>query len=177
MDIIGLIPIFIGMTGGMEKRNVSRITMHAVTAGFIVSIAFIFLGKFLFKAIGITINDFRVAGGLLLLVFAVNDLLFSSEARKTPSASMGIVPIGIPLLVGPAVLTILLLSADNYGYINTISSLAANLAIAWIGFHFSDRIISVLGEGGSRGIAKVASLLLASIGVMMIRIGIEEMLK
>jgi multiple antibiotic resistance protein len=177
MDVIGSIPLFLNMTEGIDQRTKTKITTQAVIAGFIVSIVFIFLGKFLFGAIGITIADFKAAGGLLLLIFAIQDLLFSSDERKKVSSSMGVVPIGIPLLVGPAVLTTLILSVDHYEYVPTFVSIASNLIIAWFGFRFSPYVVRLLGQDGSKGLAKVMSLLLAAIGVMMIRSGIEEIIK
>lgn len=177
MDVIGTLPIFLSMTEGATARHRRAVTLQAIIAGAVVAIAFIFGGRWLFGVLGITIADFRVAGGLLLLVFAVHDLLFARAERRQFSPSMGVVPIGIPLLVGPAVLTGLLLSVSQYGLIETLLALAANLVIAFLVFTFGDFLIRLVGEGGAKGIGKVASLLLAAIAVMMIRSGIEAMIK
>ncbi len=176
MDVIGTLPIFINLTEGVERRKVRTVTVEAIAAGATVAILFMFGGKWLFKVLGITIADFRVAGGLLLLVFAIHDLLFARADRKK-DATMGVVPIGIPLLVGPAVLTGLVLAVDTYGYLPTLVSLGLNLGIAFLVFYFGNYIIRVVGEGGSKGIGKVASLLLAAIAVMMIRSGVEAMIR
>jgi len=177
MDVIGTLPIFLGMTEGLGQGQRRSLSAQAVAAGAIVSVVFIFAGRWLFSVLGITINDFRVAGGLLLLVFAVHDLLFAHASRRDPNPSLGVVPIGIPLLVGPAVLTGLLLSVDSFGLLPTLVALAANLAIAFLVFSLGPWIIRLVGDGGARGIGKVASLLLAAIAVMMVRSGIEGMLR
>ena len=177
MDVIGALPIFLGMTQGAPPRERRRVVLQAVAAGACVAVAFMFGGKWLFGVLDITIPDFRVAGGLLLLVFAIHDLLFSRGAHEDPNPTMGVVPIGIPLLVGPAVLTGLILSVDQYGHAATLVSLAANLLVAFVVFSLGHRIIRVLGEGGAKGIGKVSSLLLAAIAVMMIRSGIEAMVR
>ncbi len=176
MDVIGTLPIFINLTEGVERRRVRTVTLEAIAAGATVAILFMFGGKWLFKVLGVTIADFRVAGGLLLLVFAIHDMLFARADRKK-EATMGVVPIGIPLLVGPAVLTGLVLAVDTYGYVPTLVSLGLNLGIAFVVFYFGNFIIRVVGEGGSKGIGKVASLLLAAIAVMMIRSGVEAMIR
>jgi multiple antibiotic resistance protein len=90
---------------------------------------------------------------------------------------MGVVPMGVPLIVGPAVLTNILLLVDHYGIIPTIISLLVNLFIVWISLKNAERIIRVIGRGGIVGISKVMALLLASIAIMMIRLGVENIVK
>jgi multiple antibiotic resistance protein len=90
---------------------------------------------------------------------------------------MGVVPIGVPLIVGPAVLTTILVLVDHYGIIPTIISLILNLFIVWITLINAQRIINIFGRGGIIGISKVMALLLASIAIMMIRIGVENIVK
>jgi multiple antibiotic resistance protein len=177
MDVIGTLPLFLSMTEGTDPRQRRSVVFQAVAAGAAVAVAFMFFGPWLFGVLGVTIADFRVAGGLLLLVFAIHDLLFARADQRQVTPSMGVVPIGIPLLVGPAVLTGLVLSVDHYGELPTLVSLAANLSIALVVFLFGPVLIRLLGEGGAKGIGKVASLLLAAIAVMMIRSGVEAMLK
>jgi multiple antibiotic resistance protein len=177
MDVVGTLPVFMAMTEGLDRRERRAVVAQAVLAGAAVGVLFMFGGERLFRVLGVTIADFRVAGGLILLVFAIHDLLFSrAERRRSDAASLGVVPIGIPLLVGPAVLTGLLLSYDRHGAVPTLASLAANLAIAFLVFLFGDLVTRVLGEGGARGVGKVASLLLAALAVMMIRSGMQQML-
>lgn len=178
MDVIGTLPLFMSMTSGLDAKARRKVVGQAVMAGALVGIIFMFGGERLFRVLGVTIADFRVAGGLVLLVFAVHDLLFSrTERRRSDVTSLGVVPLGIPLLVGPAVLTGLLLSYDRHGALPTIFSFALNLAIGFVVFLFGPTITRFLGEAGARGIGKVASLLLAALAVMMIRSGIGEMIR
>jgi multiple antibiotic resistance protein len=87
---------------------------------------------------------------------------------------MGVVPLGIPLVVRPAVLTTIIVTVDSYGYIPTITALVVNLFIVWIVFLKSNFIYRVMGEGGFKAFAKVASLILAAIAVMMIKRGFTD---
>ena len=176
IDVLGVLPIFMSLVEGMERPQKSKVVHQAVITAISVSIAFLAVGKFVFSVLGIEVYDFKVAGGLLLLVFAINDLLFAEKRRREVTSTMGVVPLGIPLVVGPAVLTTIIVTVDTYGYIPTIASLVANLLIVWLIFLKSEYIYRLMGDGGSKAFAKVASLLLAAIAVMMIRRGLLDML-
>jgi multiple antibiotic resistance protein len=167
MDAIGVLPIFISFTEGMKKRERKRVVTNSIVTGFLVSIGFLAVGKFIFK----------VAGGIILLVIAVHDLLFPERKRRIDGETVGVVPLGVPLIVGPAVLTTILISVDAYGYIPTILSLIVNLLVAWWVFARADLLLRLLGEGGAKGLAKVVSLLLAAIAVMMIRRGVINIIQ
>ena len=176
IDVVGILPIFMSLVDGIEKPQKTKIINQSVITALSVSIGFLAIGKFVFSVLGIEIYDFKMAGGLLLLVFAINDLLFSEKGKRAVTQSMGVVPLGIPLVVGPAVLTSIIVTTDTYGYIPTITSLAVNLVIVWIVFLKSNFIYRLMGEGGSKAFAKVASLLLAAIAVMMVRRGFMDMM-
>ena len=92
IDVVGILPIFISLVEGLEKHQKTKITNQSVITAFSVSIGFLALGKFVFSVLGIEIYDFKMAGGLLLLVFAINDLLFSEKGKRTITPTMGVVP-------------------------------------------------------------------------------------
>jgi multiple antibiotic resistance protein len=177
MDAIGVLPLFISLTEGMKDVERHRVVRDSILTGFVVSLGFLAVGKFIFSVIEVTIPDFKVAGGIILLIIAIHDLLFPEKKRRIDGATVGIVPLGVPLIVGPAVLTTMLISVDAYGYIPTIISLVVNLTFAWGVFSRAGLLMRLLGEGGSKGVAKVVSLLLAAIAVMMIRRGIIDMIQ
>jgi multiple antibiotic resistance protein len=103
-------------------------------------------------------------------------ILATDEERKRKETSIGVVPIGIPLIIGPAALTTILLLVDTYGIFLTMFSIFINLILVLIVFANSGYVIKILGNSGSRAFAKVASLFLAAIPVMMIRVGLVEIL-
>jgi multiple antibiotic resistance protein len=181
IDFIGILPIFIAMTNGVFVEKRLRIVNQAALTAFMISFAFIYLGQGIFKFLGITIPDFKIAGGLLLLVFAVNDLLFSDRTRRKEGGdadeTIGVVPIGMPLIIGPAVLTTLLLSVGAHGYTATVLALMANIGIVWGAFRYSEKIIRWTSISGAIAVGKVFSLLLAAIAVMMMRSGFTEILQ
>ena len=112
----------------------------------------------------------------LLPVMNYLPIIGTLKKRRVAGGTVGIVPLGMPLIVGPAVLTTIIIAVDAYGYLPTITSLIINLAFAWWVFSRADLLVRFLGEGGAKGVAKVASLLLAAIAVMMIRMEIIEMI-
>ncbi|MEK9136954.1 MAG: MarC family protein [Bacteroidota bacterium] len=177
IDVFGVLPLFVALTDGMEQRQKRILTWEATLTAFVISIVFLVAGKLLFSFLGITESDFRVGGGIVLLVLAVNDLLFSKERKRDPEMSVGVVPIGIPLIMGPAALTTIIILVDSYGYIWTIASLIANMLIVLAVFMRATVIARAMGNAGSRAVAKVAALFLAGIAVMMIRSGITAMLE
>jgi len=132
------------------------------------------VGQSVFTFLGILVSDFKVAGGILLFILGVVDLIFPEKTRTFPKETLGVVPIGIPLIVGPAVLTLLLMVVQTYGFVSTIFCLIVNLLIVWFVFNQSRWIMRILKEGGAKGIGKVSSLLLAGFAVMVIRTGIME---
>lgn len=177
-DAIGIVPLYLGLTENIEKEKKSRLVLNATLTAFIICIAFLFIGKALFGFIGITVNDFRIAGGIVLLIISINDLLFySSRVRDVEPSDIGIVPIGIPLIAGPAALTTILISVNEYGKIYTIISLTINLLINFFALKYADFVKKILRDAGSKAFAKVASLFLAAIAVMMIRVGIMNSIK
>jgi len=175
IDVLGVLPLFVALTGGLDEQKRNRLVMDATMTAFLISLVFLAIGKLIFSFLGITEDDFRVGGGIVLLVLAVNDLLFSKEGKRRAESSVGVVPIGIPLIMGPAALTTIILLVDSHGYFWTIASLLVNMIIVWFVFSQSRQITRVIGQGGSRAVAKVAALLLAGIAVMMIRSGISSM--
>jgi multiple antibiotic resistance protein len=176
IDVFGVLPIYVGLTERMDDASRRRLTVQAILTAFSISLVFLLAGTIVFSFLGITESDFRVGGGIVLLVLAVYDLLFSHDVERSPEPLLGVVPIGIPLIMGPAALTTIMLLVTAYGYGWTVSSLLANMLVVWIAFRNAPAITRGMGRAGSRAVAKVVALFLAAIAVMMIRSGIETMI-
>lgn len=175
VDAIGILPIFMGLTEGVAAADRRRMVKQSFVTALLVAVGFIFLGKSIFRLLGITISDFMVAGGILLFLIATLDLTTGTKfARRVET--LGAVPLGIPLIVGPAVLTTSLMLVDVHGLSATLLAVLLNL-LAAVGILLSaDFWYRVLGQTGSQAFSKVASLILAAIAVMMIRRGVMEIL-
>jgi len=182
MDAVGTLPIFLGLSENMAPRERTRMVRYAMLTALGLGLGFIALGKIVFWLMGIEVFDFLVAGGLILFILAARELLMERRIEVPADAGMmGVVPLGTPLIVGPAVLTTLLLLIDRYpgavGITAVIFAFFINLAIAWLIFAQGNRIASFLGRSGLRAASKIAMLLLAAIAVMMIREGLTQILE
>ena len=174
MDAIGILPMYIGFTEHLKKRERKRVITQSIVTAFLIGVVFLFLGKWIFKILGVMVFDFKIAGGLVLLAIALRDLLRNDKGYRISADTVGAVPIGTPLVTGPAVLTTIIIILDSYGIALTVLSFVINLLITWLVFLYADTISAFLGKAGSKAVSKIAHLLLAAIAVMMMRKGIVE---
>ena len=172
LDAPGTLPLYVGMTEGMKTHERKKIVRQSIITAFLVTLGFVLLGRAIFNALGILVEDFTIAGGIVLLIIAVSDVLRAGEKMMPRSAEFGVVPLGTPLIAGPAMLTTALILVESHGYLPVILSLIVNLMIAWLIFAQSERIIRIIGISGSRAFAKVVALILAAFAVKLIRSGI-----
>jgi multiple antibiotic resistance protein len=176
MDALGLLPLFITLTQGLDRARIRRVIFESVVTATAAALLFLFIGNSILSFLGITVADFMIAGGALLFVISLSDLIGSEKRRpEKDQDSVGAVPLGVPLIVGPGVLTATILLSSQYGTALTVAAIISNLAIVGIVFLLADSIIRVLGRAGTRTISKLANLILAAIGVMMVRKGVMLM--
>ena len=176
IDAIAVVPAFLGLTEGSSQLERARILRASVITGLCAGLAFLGVGRAVFHLLGVTLFDFQIAGGAVLFNIAVRDLVHSKEERRLANTSPGVVPLGVPLIVGPAVLTTLMTFSGTSGVVPTAVAFVVNMGLAWLILSQADPITRLLGQGGSRGVAKVMSLLVAAIGVTMMRRGLEGLL-
>ena len=173
VDALGLLPVFMGLTQELPRARIRRIIFESVITAMIVALVFLFIGKGILTLLGITVADFMIAGGALLFVLSLSDLITAEKRRlQADQEEVGAVPLGVPLMVGPGVLTTTILLINQYGMIPTVSATIVNIVIAGMVFWMSGSINRILGRAGTRTISKLSSLILAAIGVMMVRKGI-----
>ncbi len=172
LDPIGLAAIFIALGAGVPEARKRRIARQGVVTGGLVSLVFLFLGQGIFAAVGITVGDFQIAGGLILFILAARDLLqpIAAAPLEVPE-DFGVVPLGMPLIAGPAAIATLLLLAQTVGLAVTLAALAVNLGLLALSFSQADRLVRVIRPTGLRAISKIVSLLLAAIAISLIRRG------
>ncbi len=176
VDAIGLLPIFVSLTSGIDRPAKNKIIVQSIITASCLAVAFIIAGRAVFKFLGITIEDFMIAGGAILFCIAILDLVTTKKMERQPNQELGAVPIGTPLLVGPAVLTTSLITVDQHGTVLTLIAVLVNIFLAGVVFNFSDGFIRVLGKSGAGALSKVLALFLAAIAVMMMRRGILEII-
>ena len=171
IDPIGLAALFLGLGQGVPVAQRQLIARQATLTAGGVALAFLFLGQSIFRALGISVSDFQIAGGLILFVLAARDLVLPDTERKPLPEGFGIVPLGMPLIAGPALLTALLILVDTVGIVFTVLALLVNLLLVGFAFRYASHFARWMGQQGMKGVSKLISLLLAAIAVSLIRRG------
>jgi len=177
VDAVGSLPLLLAFTEKMEKSRLRIVIIQSVVTASIVALVFLIFGPVLLRFLGITVSDFMIAGGILLLAVSLSDILTGEKNKEhIDSESLGAVPIGVPLITGPAVLTTGILLAELYGIALTAIAVIVNIGLAGLIFMFARSITRVMGGMGTKALSKIASLLLSAIAVMLIRKGVAGVL-
>jgi multiple antibiotic resistance protein len=130
MDPIGALPLVLAWTASLDRAERDRQLRDALVTAFTLGLVFILGGRWLLGILGVSVPDFLIAGGLVLLALAITDLVVggSHEGRgSTGRPDFGAVPIGTPILVGPATLATVLVLVDEYGWAVTGLAFLLNL--------------------------------------------------
>jgi multiple antibiotic resistance protein len=176
IDTIGTLPIVMSLSEGMTRQQRNRMIHVAILTATIVGLVFLFFGQFILKVMNISPGALTIAGGVILFILSIRYLLTGRVIDEANREEMlAIVPIGTPLVVGPATITTLLLLVTQFPLYVVLISLAVNLVIAWVVFLAGNRIVSFLGKGGLKAVSQVFNLLLAAIAVSMILHGLESL--
>jgi len=174
VDPLGSVPIFIGLTKDMDTPQRKKTYQLATITGLILLTFFSLVGQNILVLFGISLDSFMIAGGILLLIVAVELLITGGWREKVAvSESVGAVPIGCPLLVGPGAITTSILNIQSYGILATLLSVLLTFIIVWLILRFIDPIYHVLGKNGSLVITRVMALLVASIAMQYMLQGIN----
>ena len=175
VDAIGSIPIFLSLVEHLSKTHRKRIVFEAVNTATAVAVIFMFIGRWVFSLLGITIPDFQIAGGALLFIIAARLLLPGAQKSVLTNScdkDIGVFPLGTPLITGPAVLATTLMMMNSFGAAATLVALILNMFFVWLTLVKADVIIKIIGPSGIRAFSKIMYILLAAIAVMMIRHGV-----
>lgn len=177
IDPLGVMPIFLGLTQGMMRKDRQRVLFQSVLTALLISLIFLLAGPEIFRFLGIQLADFQIAGGILLLIIAIMDLVNPLKEQRQPVKSIGIVPIGIPLIIGPAALTALMMLANQFLFYWVTAALLLNLGIVTFCLYYAGHVESYVGINGMKAFSKIISLFLAAIAVMFIRVGLQTILQ
>jgi len=177
VDPLGNLPIFIGLTEGMSVKERKDTFVEALYVGFLLLLVFTLAGTGILTLFRISLDDFKIAGGLLLLAISLSMLVRGHFIEITDSKDIGAVPLGCPLLVGPGAITTAMVLIGMYGVKLTLAAVIINFFISGVIFYWSDVIYEKLGRTGSMIIAKVMAIILAAIAVKFIREGIVSLFR
>jgi len=173
LDPIGTVPIFLALTEDYpEKRG--RIVRQSIILATVILYVFASVGWLIFQILGITLDDFRIAGGIVLFAVAFDHLSGrdTGEKKQAPE-EVAAFPLATPLLAGPgAISSVVILANPPYGLIETFLVITANALVAYVVLMRTSWIQRVLGAGGTKALTRITALLIAALAVSFVREGI-----
>ncbi len=173
MDPFASVPVFLMLTKKAAQNERLRAAVSACTVAGAAMVAFILIGPWLLQAMGITLDSFMIAGGLLLLITSVQYFLgIELGAGKGKDVGVEVVLIGVPLLAGPGAMATSVILSSAYGMANTIAASVIAVAVCFMVLAASGVLQKIAGSRGLQVFSKIMAILLAAISVEFIRKGI-----
>jgi multiple antibiotic resistance protein len=173
MDPVGTIPLFLSLTRGRSAASRKRAAWQAVAVSFAVIVVFAFFGQRILEYLGISLPALQAAGGLLLLLVAL-ELLTGKEEAPTASSDVNValVPLGTPLLAGPGAIVATMVLSRKVGDVSEFVAVALGVILVhvamWLAMRFSLPILRVIREGGVVLVSRISGLLLSAIAVQLV---------
>lgn len=192
IDPIGLAPMFLAVTAGMSAQDRRRVAIRATVTASLILLLFFVAGQAVLNVLGISVSAFRVAGGILLFIIAIEMVFGKRQTRKAETAEkavedttgaiqeVAIFPLAIPLIAGPATISaIILLSSqapDTLSYAGLGGVIVFILASCLFTFLLADRIERLLGDTAQLVITRLLGVLLAALSVQFVADGVKVFL-
>jgi len=189
MGPFSLVPSFLTLTSNNSKKEKSRIINKSIIVSFFLCLLFVLVGSGFFKLFGITINSFKAAGGLLLLLTAINMMQAKASKSRTTEEEMeegiskddvSVFPLAIPIIIGPgSVSTILILTTSASDWLHRgiiVLSAIVSLMILFLILRSSEHLYKVMGNTGLNIMTRIMGMILASLAVEYMMSGIKNLL-
>ena len=173
INAIGVVPLFLALTQGVQDKR-AQIVKQSVTIATIILLIFASVGLLIFQVLGITINDFKIAGGIILFIIAVDNLRGKiSQTRTIAATEIAAFPLATPLLAGPgAISTVMIYANPPYGLLEIYLVILLNALFAFVILERASWVQKALGNNGTQVFTRIVGLLIAAIGIAFIREGI-----
>jgi len=181
IDPIGLAPLFVALTHGMDARTRRGIAIRACVIAAMLLVLFAALGEAVLGFVGISMPAFRVAGGILLFLTAL-DMLFERRSKRREDQAderpdPSVFPLAIPLIAGPgAIASVILLTGEMgglQGFATTVLVMAAVLGIVFALFMVAGLLERALGRTGINVVTRLLGMLLAALAVQFVLDGLR----
>ncbi|WP_068110309.1 MarC family protein [Tropicimonas marinistellae] len=180
IDPIGTIPVFVAVTAAMSAAERRKTALQAAIVSAGVLMFFLVFGQILIDALGIGLNSFQVAGGIVLFLFALtmifgeakqdSDLHFADdhEGSASQTASVGVFPLAVPSLASPGAMLAIVLLTDNTHFsipsqAVTAAVMLSVLVVAYLCMRLADPLIRLIGNSGAAIVSRVMGMILASV--------------
>jgi len=190
IDPVGLAPMFLAVTAGMSKSNRRKVAVRATITAAGILLVFYASGQTVLNVLGISVSAFRVAGGILLFMIALEMIFGKRQERKTETAEkameseahhgtvneLAIFPLAIPLISGPAAISAIILLSGEAPDTLTYAGLGVVIAVILLScmgaFLLADKIERLLGETAQLVITRLLGVLLAALSVQFVADGV-----
>lgn len=185
---IGIIPVFVSLTGHMTPEEKSKTAQTANIAVGVILIVSLLCGQLLLDMFTISLDSFRIAGGLLLMSIAFSMMSGKlgedkqNKQERTESISreqIGVVPLAMPLMAGPGAISSTIVYGSRYPTlietVGIIATIAAFCFCSWLLFRSAPLIVRFLGQTGINVITRIMGLILAALGVEFIANGVRNL--
>lgn len=184
IDPIGTVPVFIAVTQHHDEPTRRRLALIATSVSAAVLLFFVVAGEIILRAMSIPLSAFRIAGGLLLFLFAITMLLGESKPEKELSLAdsgndSAIFPLAVPSIAGPGAILTAVLLTENARFnlaeqAQTVLMILAVLVVAFVLMLLASRVQRVIGSSGASVISRVMGLILASAATNNVLKGVKE---
>jgi multiple antibiotic resistance protein len=179
-DPVGNLPIFFSLTADFPEKERRKVAARSSMLAFIILIIFAYGGFYLLSLLRITLNDFKIVSGIILLIFAVEYVLGREKryVREGKPEEIAVFPMATPLLAGPGSISVVMLTVNPpFGPVTTLTIIVLNVLIAWILLGLGSKLRGLLGYQGAAVISRIMGLIIGAIAVSFIRDGIMGILE
>lgn len=159
------IPMFLKVTDGMEKKVMASYANRAVLVATILLLVFVAAGDSILGVFGVTIDTFRVAGGVVFLMMAIEMIFGLHLTRSDNKKGAAWAVIASPVLTGPGVITAAVIASSEFGVSLVLVASVISLAATWVTLRLSPRIMDLIGEQALDILTKVMGLFIAAMGI------------
>lgn len=186
IDVLGLSPIFISMTCHLSPEKQRAVVNKSVSISLAILLVFAIFGLSVLNIFGISLEAFKVAGGILLLLIAIEMVLggkkSQNDADNDDSEDIAIFPIALPLLSGPATISMLIVFMKQveghfFSQFLIILALVLNMVVSWFVLRYANGITKKLGTSGINILTKIFGILMCALACQFIINGIGEAYK
>jgi len=172
MDAFGNLPILSTLTQKLSAKERNKNVDGAVLIAAILLFIFLFFGTRILQYFGVSIDSFKIAGGIILLIIGIKIVLgVSLREERAKKYEIAAVPLATPLITGPAVITVILLLVNQFGYLLTLIASLLNLLITWVVLRQTALLFRLFGRQGSDVIARIMGLILTALAIEFIKQG------
>ncbi len=175
MDPFASLPAFFSLTKGCKEKKMKQTATKAVVIAGILAVIFLFGGLELLQILSITLADFKIAGGIMLMLLGLENVLnftFSHSSNKEEGLESAVVLIATPLLTGPGLITTLIVLSQTQGYLPVLIALVGALFLSWIILYYATNARKILGDRIITVFSRIMGLILLALGISFIKGGL-----